>query len=67
MSEWQPIHTAPDEEYVLVADEWGIQIAMRDENHQWWAVVRRIDQEDNYPIFDPSHWMPLPEPPKVEG
>lgn len=62
-NEWQPIETAPkdgtdilvyekykDSEYIVVASNHGF----------YWAFDDR-DTEIN-----PTHWMPLPEPPKTK-
>lgn len=65
MSEWQPIETAPkDGTHVLmyrrqdISEAWW-QKKFIGEGYEWggtgWA----------YPDFaPPTHWMPLPEPPK---
>ena len=60
VSEWQPIETAPkDGRAVLVLDTGAILIS------QW------VDDEDGIGWWDnglmeppPTHWMPLPDPPK---
>jgi len=60
MSEWQPIETAPkDGQNVLVYNKYGIQIGC-------WSVVQpEWCYQDTYlPMRQPTHWMPLPEPPK---
>lgn len=69
MSEWRPIETAPkDGTWVLVCGNgWDVQMA-------WFALNRRINKAywknslewDDYDLADkhPTHWMPLPEPPK---
>jgi len=60
VSEWQPINTAPKGKLLLYFpampnDRYGhgAQIAM----YQVGAVR-------DYPFRIPSHWIPLPEPPK---
>jgi hypothetical protein len=76
MSDWQPIKTAPKDgtrvllvwEYGLVLAHWTDDAAFkqcafgpgwevdRSEGDCWYAFSLRPDQ--------PTHWMPLPEPPK---
>jgi len=61
MSGWQPIETAPtDETEILGVDR-----------HKCYRVVWVWWWEDGKPVWfdgdcqmDPTHWMPLPEPPK---
>lgn len=50
---WQPIGTAPQNEPVLVSDWKG-----------YWLVTD--NKHGPYPLRGghPTHWMPLPEPPK---
>ena len=58
---WQPISTAPIDEIVLVAVEfdgpkdWRIKVGAQGESGQWavWGAS-----------WTPTHWMPLPPPPK---
>lgn len=69
MSEWQPIETAPDDgteilvtvRYNIGADEYAsstwVDSIMPDGS--WFIYPERIDLP-----FPPSHWMPLPDPPK---
>lgn len=56
--EWQPINNAPDDEWVLVwcRNDDSCMIAMYTEG-LWF-------DENGYTDLNPSHWMPLPEPPK---
>lgn len=54
--EWQPIATAPkDGRDVLVFDDGAITIAS-------WFMDLWWDHGEMVP--EPTHWMPLPEPPK---
>ena len=58
--EWQPIETAPDGGgYILVwhPRQGGVQFVHSDGD--WWR--RRIAEGSK---GQPTHWMPLPEPPK---
>ncbi len=59
MSEWQPIETAPigQEVLVYVPRRLGALYAgARLTGTQWWSR--------NLGDLKPTHWMPLPEPPK---
>lgn len=83
MTDWQPISTAPkDGTPVIVAvptkdlDGFHVGEAYYDpENYEggdwWWAGTGYGDYHGG-PISDinfhqPSHWMPLPAPPKPEA
>lgn len=69
MLEWQPIETAPkDETPVLVYAESGMFVVRwlnrQNYNEGWWHI-----DDNRYGPFAvrgplPTHWMPLPEPPK---
>ena len=77
MSEWQPIETAPrDGTPVLLWDLWSpwkelpcnVVVArwFINEKFTYWQLVDSATA-DEYPgnnAIDPTHWMPLPEPPK---
>jgi hypothetical protein len=61
---WQPITTAPrDGQLVLAFSRLGYHAIV-----SWRAVVALPDgvweAEDGSWIDDPTHWMPLPEPPQ---
>lgn len=61
--DWQPIETAPERDAVLVhhASYWGA-LACKHEDGSWWRWRAPVGNE---PLnFRPTHWMPLPEPPK---
>lgn len=77
MSQWQPIESAPLAQWVLVwILPWNEAIiaeryeVMPNEADEWSGWIRDDgsdlfecnDDEGNYPT--PTHWMPLPEPPK---
>jgi hypothetical protein len=56
MSEWQPIETAPK-------DEWIILFFPANKN------LREMVRVDVYPVTfprQPTHWMPLPAPPEAK-
>ncbi len=62
---WQPIKTAPrspsvpvlvwDGEYMTVAIPFG---------NKNWLVYNSYGFNEDGEIYDVTHWMPLPEPPK---
>lgn len=64
---WQPIETAPFDTPVLVWDPEDSKTSYPDvyiafkygTDPTWW----RMNGEDGYEC-DPTHWLPLPEPPK---
>ena len=62
MSEWQDISTAPWEGHppvLLFRDkEMFVAMRIRGEHGPGWCTP------DGYQIFNPTHWMPLPAPPK---
>lgn len=72
MMDWQPIETAPKDTWLLVCDIERIEFAV-------WRS-HKLTERDGYPVYSddvsgmggyececdisPTHWMPLPEPPK---
>lgn len=67
MAEWQPIETAPIERGqdgqlgVCVAERWGTRWAF---HHAWWDdQMEAWTDISSDKILEPTHWMPLPEPP----
>lgn len=63
MNEWQLIETAPTEpdHPILVWD--GSVVVARHSNGRWWVDNTYGFCEDGQ-IWEPTHWMPLPEGPK---
>jgi hypothetical protein len=57
--EWQPIETAPRDDLLLGYAEGMMRLVMW-ENGGWLQVGATIEQG----WFKPTHWMPLPDPPK---
>lgn len=62
MSEWQPIETAPtDGSELIVLDDGFVRTAV------WNPMMGRFTGAGGN-VFNwcenPTHWMPLPEPPK---
>jgi hypothetical protein len=55
--QWQPIETAPDETEILILDDEVYQAHWDKEELLWYC-----EGADMYLL--PTHWMPLPEPPK---
>ena len=62
---WQPIETAPtDGRMILATPCFGTS---KQPYLIWWAVGRRCNKwrfGDKPITAKPTHWMPLPEPPK---
>ena len=62
MSEWQPIETAPEKADVLVYCTHGMYVA------HCYSNVWYVDDNKNGPYLlrglSPTHWMPIPQPPK---
>lgn len=68
---WQPIETAPKDKIFLGAIHWDAGT----EFEQWeiaimeWERDYKLFIKEGHPPFSddqeqPSHWMPLPDPPK---
>lgn len=58
MSEWQPIETAPVNQTVIVYGNGRIRFMRKDDLGQWRNMMHA-------PRQTPTHWMPLPEPPRT--
>ena len=66
MTEWQPIETAPKDgtTHILVLDDGWFCISA------WWDDSERNEggqcwkSSQWHSWLTPTHWMPLPEPPK---
>jgi hypothetical protein len=61
MSEWQPIETAPKAKQVLLYNP--VVYHKRDGTVSLPALMR-VGLPQDWPARPPSHWMPLPPPPK---
>lgn len=69
---WQPIETAPKDgrSLWLVEDGMSIGLAIPHQCVGYWVADRRYTaggswvQVDRSWILSPTHWMPLPDPPK---
>lgn len=71
MSEWQPIETAPkDGSHILVGGPWMpvCEVSWHkatDWDYPGWRCGRfGAKGYDDLGAYEPTHWMPLPEPPK---
>ena len=76
--EWQPIETAPRDTRVLLYAEEGEEgivtgkengyVGMDGEYREHWFMFDGYDlgDSDYLRMIVPTHWMPLPEPPKGE-
>lgn len=66
--EWQPIETAPVDVDVLVTDGSDTQCVARNSTlmESWQLTYCGSFAEDGDLCFEPTHWMPLPPPPKTK-
>ena len=73
--EWQPIETAPKDRIVLLyrptAHDWGKVTPGKwdaQPHHKkpapYWDMWIKIGGKYESRLWEPTHWMPLPEPPK---
>ena len=68
MSEWQPLETAPKNAVtVLVLDmssKPNVVTAYFEDDGAWkgWVYADQLLADGDFPR--PTHWMPLPEPPR---
>jgi hypothetical protein len=66
MSDWKPIETAPSHE-VLLSDGCHVATAKGSIGSSWYPTYDGdMVYEDNRLVtldWEPTHWMPLPEPP----
>lgn len=71
---WRPIETAPkDGTIILVYGYWDGELSEKDIEREVWKAHFNLgtwclDGSEFYAveIANPTHWMPLPEPPKKE-
>lgn len=73
MSAWQPIETAPkDRAILLLEDNGAMTVGIFNDSYTkpWHALVHGYEapwsDEDPSPIFEATHWMPLPTRPTQE-
>jgi len=70
--EWQPLETTPLDEFVLVCDKKGnieIDICQTKKETLYRKIEGNLSQRMEITKYvwknsNPTHWMPLPEPPK---
>ena len=64
MTEWQPIETAPKDGTRVLAWEYPYYTVVfwDDDEEEPYTPCWKISYGGD--IMDPTHWMPLPEPPK---
>ena len=58
---WQPIETAPKDALILGYEDEMMRLIFW-EGEEWKVVGASIHSW----WFEPTHWMPLPEPPSVD-
>ena len=65
---WQPIESAPEKTYILIGKKGEISTTAKLERHphvSFWTLAEVGGYaEDSDPSYEPTHWMPLPEPPQ---
>ena len=67
MSEWQPIETALKVDESTIVGAWIENGRWRALDLWWWSrpgMEGWYDTYDYHGPWEPTHWMPLPEPPK---
>lgn len=73
MTEWKPIETAPKDGKKILVGCWDMNKWECEVSHWTSAVFTEYDSDEEQEyigwvpmvgVNGPSHWMPLPEPPK---
>ena len=68
--EWKPIETAPRDRQILIFTGMAIYSACWVKNmfnyDEAWLVAAYGGDGDQLIVKNPTHWMPLPEPPREE-
>lgn len=65
-AEWQPIETAPKDGTRIIVSKVNGPVWC---NVNWRHMIRKPDRWDSFVgavPFEPTHWMPLPEPPDTK-
>lgn len=69
MAEWMPIETAPRDGTVFLGYRRGRYAeccrVQRDDGEMW-QFGGESGFHEHWPHIRPTHWMPLPEPPKEQ-
>lgn len=63
---WQPIETAPKDGSFIMLGTYKNGICLGLSNASYASGVRKWFDGSEY-LHNPTHWMPLPESPKIEG
>lgn len=58
---WQPIESAPKDGRILGWD--GFEVESLERFGEFWG---QISDSGRVTVSEPTHWMPLPEPPTEE-
>lgn len=62
MSDWMPIETAPNDVAIIIARDNGeVEFVTAEDNDYSWAPY--FGPSCDF-ISSPTHWMPIPDPPK---
>ena len=65
MDTWMPIDTAPkDGQIILAWDGYNQTTVKWCVEYAWWELAVPSDGYAESNCIAPSHWMPIPEPPK---
>lgn len=67
---WMPIESAPDYTTILVLGTCGIVVAYKESCGDWKADGVDTTYDMAYTVLQIgklTHWMPLPQPPKMQG
>lgn len=66
--DWQPIETAPEDVYVLIAttEAFDSPVAVAKKCGCWELSQTGSYAEDSQPNWEPTHWMPLPAMPEAK-
>lgn len=63
MNKWKPIETAPRDREILVCTEFAMYVARYVYDDP--STGEALWQPDGLPAVYPTHWMPLPKPPRI--
>jgi hypothetical protein len=66
MDEWKPIETAPKDGTDVLAI-WDVPGRLKPYGVVWWEDGSWHEYDIENEVSDPTHWMPLPEPPSIEA